>query len=226
MAYLNWWGVAVCTGWMEWNVPTAPAMAMICDMISTWDAPWPLHRSDFSQAEMIAQAIQRNDAWACADGSYMVELSMSLAMAAWRIVPKSLRVVACRGETPVSGVLTEVNPYRTELQGIHTLLMAIKAICTYYEVYEGSIDVFCDCDNIILQANRRWKQLALGTKNADLIRVIRWIRADLPIKVNFHEIAGHQDKHTLYRLLSTPGQMNVDCDQAAKSFFTRISLRG
>ena len=82
-AYLNHWGLAVCTGWAEWDIPQVPMISMIQDLINSWDAAWPLHRSDFSQAADIAMAIRQHNAWACADGSYMPNLSNSLAMAAW-----------------------------------------------------------------------------------------------------------------------------------------------
>ena len=126
----------------------------IGELLLSWDAPWPLYRCNLSQVAILAAAIQNNDAWACADGSYMPNLSTLLATAAWRIEPKSTRTFVCRGETPVSGISTEINPYRAELTGIHAVLMAIKATCTFYDITEGSIDIFCDCDNVILQANR------------------------------------------------------------------------
>jgi hypothetical protein len=110
-AYLNWWGLAVCTGWAEWAITPEPTLDSIGELFASWDAPWPLYQSNLSQAATMAMAIQHNDAWACADGSYMPGLSTLMATAAWRIEPKSIRDFVCRGETPVSGLLKEINPY-------------------------------------------------------------------------------------------------------------------
>ena len=101
--------------------------------------------------------------------------------------------------------------------------MAIKAICSFHAITEGSIEIFCYSDNAILQAKSRWKQLPLGTKHADLIQVIRWMTAELPIKVHFQEIKGHQDRHADYLALTCPSQMNVDCDSAVKAYLCELA---
>ena len=129
----------------------------------------------------------------------------------------------CQGETLVSETPAEINSYRAKLHGIHATLMAIKAICDFHAITEGSIKIFCNCDNAIVQAKSQWKQLPLGTKHADLIWVIRWMTAELPIKVCFQEIKGHQDQHADYLVLTRPSQMNVDCDSAAKAYLRELA---
>jgi len=43
----------------------------------------------------------------------------------------------------------DVHAYRAELQGIHSVLMAIKAICIFFGITQGGVDIYCDCDTAL-----------------------------------------------------------------------------
>jgi len=100
--------------------------------------------------------------------------------------------------------------------------MIIKAICTFYGVTQGSVDLYCDCDMALQLASKEWLQLAQTTKHADIIRAIRILVDELPIKICFKEVKGHQDNHMDYALLDRPSQMNMEVDRVAKAYLCRL----
>jgi len=77
-----------------------------------------------------------------------------LALAAWLLEHKADWRVACSSYTPVSGLPRDVNAYRVELHGIHAVLMAIKALCIFFGITQGSVDIYCDCDTALRLANK------------------------------------------------------------------------
>jgi len=50
----------------------------------------------------------------------------------------------CHSIVHVPGITIDVNAYHTELQGLHALLLAIKAICSFYLVTSGLVLVGCE----------------------------------------------------------------------------------
>ena len=80
------------------------------------------------------------------NGSYMPHKAQDLGTACW-VLEDSSKVIraedfatgSCVGVVRTSGTSHEVNTYRSKLQGIHTLLLAIKAICIQHSIFEGSI---------------------------------------------------------------------------------------
>jgi len=100
--------------------------------------------------------------------------------------------------------------------------MVIKAICTFYGVTQGSMDLFCDCDTALHLASKEWLQLAQTMKHVDIVRAIHILVDELPIKVLFWEVKGHQDDHVEYALLDRPSQMNVKADRVAKAYLRRL----
>jgi len=66
--------------------------------------------------------------------------------------------------------------------------------------------------------NKEWLQLAQPMAHANLVQAIQLIVAELPIKVRFCKIKGHQDDHVDYNLLDRPSQMNVKVDREAKAY--------
>lgn len=221
-AHVALWGRAVLTGWARKHTRPTPTHETIHSLIESWDACTPLRISDFDQAEAVANAIADGQACAVADGSYMPNLTTNLATAAWCIEDKRATGTSCSGVTAVSGTEKERNAYRAELQGIHTLLMAVKAVCTFFHITNGSMELYCDCESALRLSGYKNLQFSLSTKHADLIRAIRIITSKLPISVTFLDIAGHQDDDLLYEQLDRPAQLNVDMDRKAKSYLRRL----
>ena len=112
----------------------------------TWDSGWPLHKSNFHQeGAAIAQAIRDGTAQGVCDGSYKPKQADHLGAAGW-VIKDSRRVSgvdfspdSCLGIVRTTGIRKEVNAYRSELQGIHTMLLATKAVCIRHNVLQGTL---------------------------------------------------------------------------------------
>jgi len=97
-------------------------------------------------------------------------LCEKLASAAWLIEHKDDWRIACSGHTPVLGLPVDVNAYRAELHGIHAVLMVIKAICLFYGVTQGSVDLYYDCNMTLWLASKEWLQPKHGAFDRKLGR--------------------------------------------------------
>ena len=189
---------------MGWATTAPREMAeptTVRELIATWEDNWPLLRgSNFCHVALVVEAIMTGTAIAVSDGSYMPKMCTQLAMASWHI-KNPLTTLGCHGLAQVSGTKAETNAYRVELQGIHTILMALKVICDFHLIQHGSITIHCNNEKGIYLSSHTWLQPSICIKHVDLIRAIRKLATSLLIKVTFAHIYGHQDNDNTYAQL-------------------------
>ena len=185
--------------------------------MDSWEHGWPLANCNFSQVTAVALAIQRGTAIAVSDGSYMPKRSTAVASAAFKLLD-TVTGECCEGQTLVSGTEKEVNAYRAELQGIHADLLLILAVCSFFEIRQGSAQVYCDNEKGIMLSSKNWLQLALKTKHVDLIRAIHKLVKEIPIDIGFTHVYGHQDDASSTLHLDLPTRINIEMDYKAKLY--------
>jgi hypothetical protein len=78
----------------------------------------------------------------------MPKLATDLGAAAW-IIEDPLTQQAMYGTTPTSGEAQDVDSYRSELQGVHTMLLGLLAFCTFHHIEEGKVTLGCDNSNCV-----------------------------------------------------------------------------
>jgi hypothetical protein len=166
--------------------------------------------------DLLVQSIVNGSAYGGCDGSYMPELSRSLGAAAWKLEDPMSRQ-AVEGTVQTSGHQADVNAYRSELQGIHTLLLALSAVCSFYQITHGAVTLGCDNKGAVHQSNGDWLKVSQTTRHADLIRAIRRLKDRLPIPVTIIHIYGHQDQTAAYQTLPCRAQLNIEMDIKAKT---------
>jgi hypothetical protein len=132
----------------------------------------------------------------------------------------------CRGVCQTSGTTSDVNAYRSEFQGIHTTLLAIKLLCDFHQIQSGSVTIACDCEKCITLSSASWRKVGTRTKHADLIRGIRHLTAELPVNIHFTHVDGHKDKILAWDALDIKEQLNVRMDEMAKDHVTHIHTHG
>jgi len=201
-------------------IPSLLASTLSDHLLHLWkDRSWPLHSSVFpDNGQAAAQAICSGMAHGVCDGSYMSEASPDFATAAW-LLEDSLfpNHDLCRGITHVSGPPSEANAYCAELQGLHSLLLAIKGLCSFHRITIGSVIVGCDNQGALHQAQQTQELTPCSAVHADLIRAIRRICRSLPgITIHFQHVKGHQDDHTSVSSLPCLAQLNFLADWLAK----------
>jgi hypothetical protein len=151
----------------------------------------------------------------------MPKLAEDLGTAAWRIEdPQSQQ--AMQGTVQTSGTSTDVDSYRSELQGIHAMFLGLLAFCQFHAITEGHVKMGCDNINGVRHGQRDWCKVPLSQANVDLIRAIRIIKAKLPVTISFEHIFGHQDDQLFFDSLPQLAQMNVEMDELAKDWLAHL----
>jgi len=182
--------------------------------------PWPLYSSHFPDNGLSAAAsFLAGSALAICDGSYMSQKFPGLAAAAWIIHPgmgTPAAGIPCHGVTQVHGAPTVINSYRTELQGLHALLLAINHICSIHHVQSGQVIIGCDNQGVLHHTHSPSAYVPSTIKHADLVCAIHATLHLCPLHLTFQYVAGHQDDFCHFEDLPTLAQLNVQADHMAK----------
>ena len=131
----------------------------------------------------VAQGIQDGTAIGASDGSYMPKRSKAHGAAAWVMQAAVDSPLHCHGQCYTSGRPCEVNAYRSELQSIHAILLALTVICQVFQITSGSITLACDNEQAVRYTNEKHLEVPSSVHHADLLRAIRRLRKNLPIQV-------------------------------------------
>jgi hypothetical protein len=154
----------------------------------------------------------------------MSSLATDLGVAAWKI-EDPLTQQAIYGTTQTSGAEIDVDPYCSELQGVHAMLLGTLAFCTFHQITTGRVRLGCDNSNSIRHGKGDWCKVPLSIAHADLIRAIRIIKSKLPITVDFEHVYGHQDDLLSFEDLPRLAQLNVQMDSLAKRRLVQLHER-
>jgi len=128
-------------------IPSPLATTLSMHIIQLWrEQAWPLHSSVFpNQGLVIANAIHLGTAQGVCDRSYISAASPGFTTVAWLLEDSHFpHKNLCQGITHVSGPPADANVYHTELQGLHTSLLAIKGLFSFHVITSGSVVVGCD----------------------------------------------------------------------------------
>jgi hypothetical protein len=162
-------------------------------LISSWKHDWPIRLSNLEECSAdLAVTFSKGKGLGVANGSYMLLQSTHLGSASWYLQHANNHDGGS-GVVQTSGDEHEANTYHSKLQGLHSLLMAILAICQFHNVLEGKVTICCDNDRALWLSDVKSQQVSSKTKHADLIQAIWKINAAIPIDVVFQEVAGHLD---------------------------------
>ena len=186
------------------------------------EAGWPLHISNFDHARRMAKAMHRGLAVAVSDGSHKPMKDPTLGAAAWTLCDTRTERF-CNGLLRATGDDEEVNAHRAEWQGIHALLLGVWALCQVFHVTSGSIVMACDNDGVIRKCTSDNPDPPPNAQHVDLIRACLRLVRDLPMSIQFAEVAGHQDNKG--RDLSLLESLNVPMDPDAKAHLDSLISR-
>lgn len=186
---------------------------------------WPLATAQFpDEGRQLKDAITQGTARGVSDGSYKREQAEDLGTAGWIIFDPNTRS-HCGGVVQTTGQRSEVNAYRSELQGLHAMLLAIKVLCIFHEITHGAVCLGLDNEGAVHKASEANLDPPINMRHADLIRAIRRLIAGLPIKVHLEHVRGHQDEVQGHKL-SLMEHLNTLVDSMAKDFLdVLLSLR-
>lgn len=112
---------------------------------------------------------------------------------------------------------SDVNAYRSELQGIYSVLLALQVLTKFHQLTSGSITLYCDNEKAVELANQL-TPFSSSLSHMDLLRSIQHLHTSLPFRVQFQHVRGHQDQIFSAWSLSRPSQLNIACDHLAKGY--------
>ena len=164
------------------------------------------------QGAKVARAIQRGDATGISDGSYKNKRGTAACIIEAN-KDTSSRIYALH-DTP--GRQTDQSPYRSELSGISMMLAVIKCVLMCHKVTSGSIALGLDGEKAMTQASGNFP-LFPTQRSFDLLVDIRTKLEQLPIKVHFFWVEGHQLQR--HGQQSYMGEINDKCDLLAKMYW-------
>jgi hypothetical protein len=116
----------------------------------------------------------------------------------------------------------ESNAYRSELGGILAIVIVTEAIAKLHDIQEGKIELGCDCESGIIAIFEHTYDTPKQPHH-DLIHEIRKKLSHSRLKWTPRHVDGHQDKHTSYLRLDMWGQLNVEMDSLAKTYWNETS---
>lgn len=181
---------------------------------------WALDLSHFPRnGELVAAAIRNCCCHGVTDGSYMSSKAYDMGTAAWImenwLLPGMQR---CRGVVSTSGQDYLVNAYRSELQGMHTMLLAIHVVCLVHGITDGAARLGCDNETTVFLAQLDSTRVTYVHAHIDLIRAIRKLKSILPVQLTIEHVKGHQDDNKNFGELDRMSQLNVEADTEAKRY--------
>jgi hypothetical protein len=104
------------------------------------DAQWALRDVNLTDDGLtIAQAIRDGTAIGISDGSF----KDGFGTVSWMLEGSSPRH-RIRGDNIVAGDTADQGSYRSELSGLYGITMGVYALCEFYKIDQGAIEVGCD----------------------------------------------------------------------------------
>jgi hypothetical protein len=153
------------------------------------DAQWALRDINLADDGLtIAQAIRDGTAIGISDGSF----KDGFGTASWVLEGLSPRH-RIRGDNIVPGDTADQGSYRSELSGLYGITMGVYALCEFYKIAQGAIEVGCDGITALERGFDEAKNPSISTQHFDVILAIRNIRARCPIRWKHRHVKGHQD---------------------------------
>ena len=171
------------------------------------------------QGATIARALIQGNAIAVCDGSYKDHFGTAgFVIQQWD--KQQSRIL---GANVTPGHSDDQNPYRSKIGGIFGIVVVVEALVALYDISHGTIELGCDCKSGLIAIFEHIYDTP-SQPHYDLIHEIRLKLASSPIDWKFKHVRGHQDKHVSFHMLDMWGQLNVEMDGLAKSYWNEHHL--
>jgi hypothetical protein len=214
-------GTAELVAYSRDTIPTQPRIRLATTSLQALrlqepkSNSWAIAEWDYSQTNLpeLIQDIKAGTASAVSDGSFKNCNGTSAFMLCSERLEN--RII---GVNAVPGAADEQSAYRSELAGVSGSIHILKLLCTKFKIQAGSVQIGLDGDQAMKAAAGTWP-LKVGQADYDLVKDIRAKIKELPIKITWKWIEGHQDDSEDFRHLDSWAQRNIQCDSLAKMYW-------
>jgi len=109
-----------------------------------------------------------------------------------------------------------INTYHAELQGMHSLLIALKLFCHQHNIQSGRINIVCNNKGILQQTQSFNEYVPCSNSHANLVWAITALRLWSKLSLTFMYIPSHQDAFNQFNDLPPLACLNVWAEHLAK----------
>lgn len=179
-----------------------------------WEMIFPDLGLGFDVSWMIS-ALRLGSLVAVTDGSYDRKKCPCVCAAGWIIMDIT---TGSRLAGSFSEYSTSASSYRGELLGLCAVNIILLALAKSGNIdNRPSIVIWCDNTGAVNRASENSRRIKCGRPCADILRVLRSIRQELPLSATFRHVKSHMDDSLTWEQLTLEQQLNCNCDMLAKS---------
>ena len=174
-----------------------------------FDAP------DDTSVEWIVRAMEANKSLWVTDGSHFSQRGPYVSGAAWVVSDlETGRTTTCS----FAEYSPNASSYRAETLGLYSIHAFIGALHNHFQLGQVSVEICCDNNAALKEAQHGKSRISAGKKCADVFRCIRQIkRNNSAVRWNYTWVKAHMDDVLEWVDLSRAQQLNVICDELAKA---------
>lgn len=166
---------------------------------------WEDVNGDSGDMSWAADALRQGTAMLVADGSFNRGLDDGVCSAGWVFLCKQQHKV-------VKGSFYERSPsagsYRGEVLGLY-------ALGEFFSIDSIGGSVHCDNLTAVNKTNTLGRRISTGASHGDCFRVLRTLKGKVGMRLTYHHVKSHQDRHKTWETLPLDRQVNVVCDALA-----------
>ncbi|KAL3801726.1 hypothetical protein ACHAW5_002201 [Stephanodiscus triporus] len=169
---------------------------------------------DEPAVDWIVQAMINNTSLWVTDGSHYSQRGPDISAAAWIVMDT-------RTGKKMSCSFVEFSPdassYRAEALGLYSIHAFIQALYNHFHMGQASVEICCDNDTALKEAQGRKKRVSTRCTSADVFRGIQKMTQEIQqIKWKYTWVKAHMDDILEWTELSLEQRLNVKCNELAK----------
>ena len=180
------------------------------------DKQWITHTivlPDEEKLLQLASALRDGVGIGASDGSFKDGYGTAGFILTGRTMDVSIIGVAqCHGQRHLH------DAYRAELTGLYALMVLVESLEKFYGVGRGKVTIACDNDAALDKCFDEESWCTVRDGQWDIIRSIKEMVANSPIKTITENVKGHSDKDKQWEDMTRMEQLNVHCDNIATKF--------
>ena len=169
---------------------------------------------DEPAVDWIVQAMINNTSLWVTDGSHYSRRGPDISAAAWIVMDtRTGRKMSCS----FVEFSSDASSYRAEALGLYSIHAFIQALDIHFHMGQASVEICCDNEAALKEAQGQKKRVSAGRTSADVFRGIRKMTQEIKqINWKYTWVKAHMDDILEWAELSLEQQLNVKCDELAK----------
>lgn len=170
---------------------------------------------DDTSVEWIVRAMETNKSLWVTDGSHFSQRGPYVSGSAWVVSD------VVTGKTMTCSFVEhspDASSYRAESLGLYSIHAFVGALHDHFQLGPSSVEICCDNDAALKEAQGRKSRISAGKRCADVFRGIRQITRNITtVNWNYTWVKAHMDDVLDWAELTHAQKLNVMCDELAKA---------